>query len=196
MMGLGCDTDHDTGALALASDSTCGAHMVDSCESGAGAGCAASDLSPRRRTLGFLLRESSRLMRRRFVHHSKRVGLGLNRSEASLLLQVFYEPGIKQIGVATLLDMETISVVRLVDSLEEAGLLERRPHAKDRRVRTLWLTAAGEVVVTQVLAVTEIVRGEALAGFSDAEREHLLDMLLTVRGNLLTAGAPVDSEVA
>ena len=144
-----------------------------------------SEPSPGRRTLGFLLREGSRLMRRRFVYHSKRAGLGLNRSEASLLLQVFYEPGIKQIGVANMLDMETISVVRLVDSLEEAGLVQRRPHATDRRVRTLWLTAKGDVAVAQIRAITDIVRAEALAGIPPADRELLLDMLLTLRGNLL-----------
>ncbi len=151
-----------------------------------------------RRTLGFLLRESSRLLRRRFVHHAKRTGLGLNRSEASLLLQVYYEPGIKQVGVATMLDMETISVVRLVDSLEEAGLIERRLLATDRRVRTLWLTPAGEEAAAKVRAITDIVRAEALAGFSDAEREQILDMLLAIRGNLQAAGetADIDSEVA
>lgn len=90
-----------------------------------------------RRTLGFLLRDNSRLMRRRFVHYAREARLPLNLSEAALLSQVWHEPGNSQAGVANLLDMETISVVRLVDSLEHAKLLQRRPHAKDRRVWTL-----------------------------------------------------------
>lgn len=149
-----------------------------------------------RRTLGFLLRETSRLMRRRFVYHSKRTGLGLNRSEASLLLQIFYEPGIKQVSVANLLDLETISVVRLVDSLEAAGLVNRRPHATDRRVRTLWLTEAGEIAVAEVRAITEIVHCEALASISAGDREHLLDTLLAIREDLLKVGESADSAAA
>ena len=140
-----------------------------------------------RRTLGFLLRENSRLMRRRFVHHARKAALPLNPSEASLLSQVWREPGVSQARIAHLLDLETISVVRLVDSLEQAGLLERRPHAKDRRIRTLWLTPAGEIAVGQVRRITAIVRREALSGVSQAECEQLLDTLLTLRTNLHAA---------
>ncbi len=140
-----------------------------------------------RRTLGFLLRESSRLMRRRFVHHARKARLPLNLSAASLLSQVWREPGISQVRIACLLDLETISVVRLVDSLQQAGLLERRPHATDRRIRTLWLTPAGEAAVAQVRRITDMVRRETLAGMPKAEREQLLDTLLTLRTNLLRA---------
>ena len=100
---------------------------------------------------------------------------------------MWHEPGISQARVAHLLDLETISVVRLVDSLEQAGLLERRPHARDRRIRSLWLTSAGEIAVGQVRTITDIVRHEALAGVSNAECEQLLDALLTLRSNLHAA---------
>jgi DNA-binding MarR family transcriptional regulator len=155
-----------------------------------------TDTPTTRRTLGFLLRESSRLMRRRFVHHARKAGLPINRSEATLLLQVFHDPGINQVGIANLLDMETISVVRLVDGLEQAGLVERRPHPTDRRVRTLWLTQAGMAAVEQVQAITALVRGEALAGIPEADRQHLLDLLLTIRANLSTSPDASDSVAA
>jgi MarR family transcriptional regulator, transcriptional regulator for hemolysin len=145
------------------------------------------ETAPVRRTLGFLLRENSRLMRRRFVHHARKAGLPLNLSEASLLSQVCHEPGINQARIAWLLDLETISVVRLVDSLQQAGLLERRPHATDRRIRTLWLTPVGETAVAQVRCITDMVRREALADVPKAERERLLDTLLTLRANLHAA---------
>ena len=143
-----------------------------------------------RRTLGFLLGESSRLLRRRFVHHARKAGLPLNRSEASLLWQVFNEPGINQAGVASLLDIETISVVRLVDRLERAGLLERHASATDRRVWTLWLTAAGKAAAARIRDINEIVRGEALADIPVIERQHLLDLLLTIQMNLANAADP------
>ncbi len=145
---------------------------------------------PARRTLGFLLRDSSRLLRRRFVHHARKAGLPLNRSEASLLWQVFHEPGINQAGIASLLDIETISVVRLVDRLERAGLLKRHASATDRRVWTLWLTTAGNAAAARIRDINEIVRSEALADIPIEERQHLLDLLLTIQMNLANAADP------
>jgi MarR family transcriptional regulator, transcriptional regulator for hemolysin len=142
------------------------------------------DILPIRRTLGFLLRDTSRLMRRRFVRRAREVGLPLNRSEASVLVHVDREPGISQAHLAEQLDMEAISLVRLIDSLQEAGLIERRPHAHDRRIRTLWLTDAAQPILEQVLSVALEVRAQALVGIPDAERERLLDLLVTVRTNL------------
>ena len=152
--------------------------------------------SQSRRTLGFLLRDNSRLMRRRFVHHAREAKLPLNLSEAALLSQVWHEPGISQAGVANLLDMETISVVRLVDSLEHASLLQRRPHARDRRIWTLWLTPAGKNAIVEVHRINDTVRGEALAGTSNDEREQLLDALTRLRTNLLQAAEADQSEAA
>ena len=84
--------------------------------------------------------------------------------------------------------MEPISLVRLIDSLQEAGLIERRPHAHDRRIRTLWLTEAARPILAQVRSVAEDVRALALTGIPEAEREGLLDLLVAVRENLATQG--------
>jgi MarR family transcriptional regulator, transcriptional regulator for hemolysin len=143
---------------------------------------------PVRRTLGFLLADTSRLMRRHFVQRSREMGLPLNRSEASVLVHVDREPGLSQAQLAEKMDLEPISLVRLVDSLQEAGLIERRSHAHDRRIRTLWLTKAARPILVQVRAVAEDVRGRALAGLSQADREALLDLLVAVRTNLATHG--------
>ena len=113
-----------------------------------------------------------------------------------MLSQVWHEPGISQAGVANLLDMETISVVRLVDSLEHAKLLQRRPHARDRRIWTLWLTPAGKNAIVEVHRINDKVRGEALAGISNDEREQLLDALMRLRTNLLQAAEADQSEAA
>jgi MarR family transcriptional regulator for hemolysin len=141
---------------------------------------------PIRRTLGLLLRDTSRLMRRHFVRRAREVGLPLNRSEASVLVHVDREPGISQAHLAEQLDMEAISLVRLIDSLQQAGLIERRPHAHDRRIRTLWLTDAAQPILAQALSVALEVRAQALAAIPDTERERLLDLLATVRTNLAT----------
>jgi DNA-binding MarR family transcriptional regulator len=146
--------------------------------------------------LGFLLRESSLMLRRRFVHHARKAGLPLNRSEASLLWHVSHEPGIIQAAVAQHLEMETISVARLVDGLERAGLMERRAHAADRRMRTLWLTEAGDAAAARIRGINDIVRAEALAGIPAAQREALLDLLLLVRTNLAQATETERSKAA
>jgi DNA-binding MarR family transcriptional regulator len=151
------------------------------------------DVAPIRRTLGFLLRDASRLMRRRFVRRARDVGLPLNRSEASVLVHVDSDPGMSQAQLAGRLDMEAISLVRLIDSLQAAGLIERRPHATDRRIRTLWLTEAAGPVLTRVLAIAAEVRTQALAGIPEAEHERLLDLLTVVRTNLAGGSEPADS---
>lgn len=139
---------------------------------------------PAHRSLGFLLRDTSRLMRRRFVQRAREVGLPLNQSEASVLVRVDREPGLSQAQLAEQMDMEAISVVRLIDSLQRAGLIERRSHPCDRRIRTLWLTEAACPILQQVHAVGAEVRAQALGGVPETEREMLLDLLLTVRSNL------------
>jgi len=152
--------------------------------------------SPVRRTLGFLLRDTSRLMRRRFVQRSREVGLPLNQSEASVLVHVDHQPGMSQAQLAEQMDMEAISLVRLIDSLQEAGLIERRLHAHDRRIRTLWLTEAARPILARVRAVAAEVRAQAFGELPDAEREKLLGLLMTVRGNLAARAAGCrDAEV-
>jgi DNA-binding MarR family transcriptional regulator len=144
------------------------------------------DQLPARRTLGALLHDTSRLMRRRFVQRSREVGLPLNRSEAAVLVHVDRELGMSQAQLAEQMDIEAISLVRLIDSLQEAGLIERRPHAHDRRIRTLWVTEAAQPVLAQVRAIGEEVRAQACVGIPEAERERLLNLLMTVRANLAT----------
>jgi MarR family transcriptional regulator, transcriptional regulator for hemolysin len=140
--------------------------------------------SAARRTLGVLLRDTSRLIRRRFVQYARERGLPLNRSEAQVLVHVDREQGMSQAQLAEQLDLEAISLVRLIDSLQEAGLIERRPHPHDRRIRTLWLTEAARPILAQVIAVRAEVRAQAMAGMTDTDQEKLLDLLMTVRGNL------------
>jgi MarR family transcriptional regulator, transcriptional regulator for hemolysin len=150
---------------------------------------------PVRRTLGFLLRDTARLMRRRFVQRAREVGLPLNRSEASVLVWVDREPGLSQARLAARLDMEAISLVRLIDSLQEAGLIERRLDSRDRRIRTLWLSSVAQPILAQVQAVAGEVREQAMTGIPEAEREGLLDLLMTMRLNLVAqAAASIDAD--
>jgi MarR family transcriptional regulator, transcriptional regulator for hemolysin len=143
-----------------------------------------SKSAPVDRSLGFLLRDTSRLMRRHFMQKAKEVGLHLNRSEALVLVYVSQSPGTSQARLANALDIETISVVRLIDTLQDAGLIERRPHPTDRRVRALWLTPAAEAALAQIRAIARLVDAQALTEISEKEHRKLLDLLDTIRSNL------------
>ena len=91
--------------------------------------------------LGFLIHDATRLLRKRF--EARASGLGLSSAQWRLLVRVAKEEGVAQARLAELLEIEPISVSRLVDRMEEGGWIERRPDATDRRVRMIFPTAKG-----------------------------------------------------
>src|SRR5258705_415395 len=82
-------------------------------------------------TLGFLLHEVARLLRRRFEQNAR--GSGLTRSQWQVLAYLALNEGINQSGLADLLEIEPITLGRIVDKLQILGLIERRPDPSDRR---------------------------------------------------------------
>ena len=135
--------------------------------------------------IGALMHDVARLMRRRFERRARQTGLAITRQQARALLSVARNEGLSQAAVATLLDIEPIALVRLLDRLHEEGLVERRSHPTDRRVRTLWLTPLGWTVVDRILAINAQIREEACAGLSAADRDALLQTLDHLKSNLL-----------
>src|SRR5258708_4088646 len=124
--------------------------------------------------VGALLHDVARLIRRRFERRARHTGLAITRQQARALLSVARNEGLSQAAIATLLDIEPIALVRLLDRLHEEGLVERRLHPTDRRIRTLWMTPLGWTVVNRILAINGQIRDEACAGLSPSAREALL----------------------
>jgi MarR family transcriptional regulator for hemolysin len=137
--------------------------------------------------VGALMHDVARLMRRRFERRTRQTGLVITRQQAGALLSIARNEGLSQAAIATLLDIEPIALVRMLDRLHEEGLVERRLHPTDRRVRTLWLTPLGWRVVDRVLAINREIREEACAGLSPAAREAMMRALDHMKGNLLLA---------
>jgi DNA-binding MarR family transcriptional regulator len=137
--------------------------------------------------IGALLFEVARLIRRRFDRRARQSGLPLTRHQARVLLLVARDEGLSQAVVAALLDIEPIALVRMLDRLHEEGLVERRPHPTDRRIRTLWLTQRGRGVVGRVLAINAEVREDACAGLAPEAREALTEALRQMRRNLTSS---------
>jgi MarR family transcriptional regulator, transcriptional regulator for hemolysin len=136
------------------------------------------------RNFGFLTHDVSRLIKRRFDRKARQTGLPITRRQAAVVLYIARNEGVSQSEVATWLDLEPIALVRLLDKLNDEGLVERRAHPTDRRVRTLWLTAAAGPVVTQILAVNKAIREEAFAGMPAHARDTVIDILDGIKGNL------------
>jgi len=142
------------------------------------------------RSLGFLLHDVARLMRKRFDQRSRH--LGFTRAQWQLVAHLARHEGINQTGLADILEIEPITLARLLDRMAEAGWIERRPHPTDRRQRCLYLTARARPMFADLRAVAVDVIGEALADFQPAEREQLVDALIRMRRSL---GARQGAEV-
>ena len=158
------------------------ARAVEAAETRAAGRLDATALQP---NIGALMHDVARLMRRRFERRARQTGLSITRQQARALLSVARNEGLSQAAVATKLDIEPIALVRLLDRLHEEGLVERRLHPTDRRVRTLWMTPLGWTVVDRILAINAQIREEACAGLNPAARETLLQTLDHLKSNLL-----------
>ena len=136
------------------------------------------------RNLGFLLHDVARLMRKRFEQNAR--GLGLTRSQCQVLAHLARNEGIQQGGLADILEVEPITLTRIVDRLADAGLVERRAHPKDRRIRLLHLTPAAHPLLGEIFTIGAATRAEALEGVSEADRDRLFEVLSAMKTNLLT----------
>ncbi|MFC2968713.1 MarR family winged helix-turn-helix transcriptional regulator [Acidimangrovimonas pyrenivorans] len=133
-------------------------------------------------TLGFLLHDASRLLRRRFELRGAQYGL--SAAQWRLMVHVVRHEGISQARLAELLEIEPISVSRLVDRMEQGGWVRRCPDPQDRRVRLIHPTDRAMEAFTMVKALAGEVYEEALAGMSPERREALMDGLTQVVANL------------
>ena len=141
------------------------------------------------RHLGFLLHDVARLLRKRFEQKAREVGL--TRAQWQVLAHLARREGIHQGGLADILDIEPITLVRILDRLEAASLVERRSHATDRRLRLLYLTPKAHPLLEQIWRLGAETREEALSGIAAADREQLMATLLAMKANLIQTSAPV-----
>lgn len=139
------------------------------------------------RTLGFLVHDVARLLRKRFEQNAR--GSGLTRSQWQVLAYLERNEGIQQGGLAELLEIEPITLGRIVDKLQAMGLVERLPHPSDRRIWLLRLTTKAKPKLADLKLLGDRTRGEALAGISEADRERLLELLTILKSNLASACA-------
>jgi MarR family transcriptional regulator, transcriptional regulator for hemolysin len=138
--------------------------------------------TPIDRSFGFLLHDIARLLRKRYEQRAR--PLGLTRAQWQVLAHLQRSEGINQSRLAELLELEPITVARLIDRMEEAGLVERRDDPADRRAHLLYLTGRARPLLERCRPVADAIYAEAFAGIANGKREYLIDLLVQVRGNL------------
>ena len=132
-------------------------------------------------SLPYLLSDSARLLRRAFDAGVRT--LGMTSPQARLLLILHVTEGENQGFYAERLEVEPISLTRMIDRMEEAGLLERRRDPADRRAWLLFLTDRSRQLIDQVRACLAGLEDEMLTGLDAAQRAALAGMLETIRVN-------------
>jgi DNA-binding MarR family transcriptional regulator len=142
-------------------------------------------VEPNAPPLGFLLHEVARLLRRRFEQNAR--CSGLTRSQWQVLAYLANNAGINQSGLAELLEIEPITLGRIIDKLQARGLIERHPDPSDRRAWLLHLTSAARPKLSQLRRLGDVTRSEALADVPQADTEHLLKTLQALKANLADA---------
>jgi len=134
--------------------------------------------------LPFEIAETAHAMRRAFDRRA--VSLGVTRAQWKVLFRLTRFPGLRQVELAEMLDVEPITLSRIVDRLEEASLVERVPDPADRRAWRLQVTENAKPLVAKLKALgTELV-DEAFEGVEQSELERVRSVLAQVRENLAT----------
>ncbi len=132
--------------------------------------------------LGFLLADSVRMIRK--VAAAKFETEGMTLAQAKALLGVKRFEGIRQVDLAEYMEIQPITLARLLDQLAEAGLIERRKDPSDRRAFRLYLTPEAAPVVARFKATSSHWQREILSGLDDAEVETLFKALDHIRARL------------
>jgi MarR family transcriptional regulator for hemolysin len=109
---------------------------------------------------------------------------GISRAQWVVLIRLDRSEGLKQSELAEILDLQPISVTRLLDRLARNGLIERRPDPNDRRANRLYLTPAARPLLKQLAALGEEMMQNVLEHIDAASRERLLRELGLMKDSL------------
>jgi DNA-binding MarR family transcriptional regulator len=135
------------------------------------------------RDLLFLLHDVARLMR---VEADKRARAhDMTRAQWGILIWLERQPGISQKELSELLEVEPITVARLIDRLEGRGMVERRPDPKDRRIWRLHLRAAAHPLLHEIHRHRAEIMDRLTQGIDGDELETVLEALLRMKATLV-----------
>lgn len=130
-----------------------------------------------------MLHDIARLIRTRADQLAR--GSGMTRAQWVILRHLDRQPGVSQNELAALIEVEPISVARLIDRLETRGLVERRADPKDRRLRRLHLTEAAAPILKDIGEHIETLTKAITDGIEAEKMKIFVECLLHVKSNLL-----------
>lgn len=133
-------------------------------------------------SLGFLLADVSRLMRRAFQQRLQ--GSPLTLAQARALVYVSRHEGVRQVELAELLNVQPITLARLIDQLAASGLVERRPYPADRRAYQVFLTPDAAPHLAAIGQVVAEIRADALHDLNEQQTVIVFFALSKMRDNL------------
>ena len=135
------------------------------------------------REFAFILNDVARLLRTYADHKAGQ--FGMTRAQWAVLVRIDRAEGLNnQSELAEMLDLQPITLTRLLDKLCDSGLIERRPDPDDRRAKRLFLTAAARPVLKQLASLGEETMAGALAGVAPGTVEQMVADLAIVKENL------------
>ena len=135
------------------------------------------------RSLGFLVHDVARLMRRAFDRRVKH--LGLTRSQWFVVAHLFRTDGQTQRHLADELDMQRAPLSKLLDRLEAGGWVERRADPADRRANRVYTTHKIDSLMLEGTMVGENLTDEIFSGIDENAREEFLTILAQAKSNLV-----------
>jgi MarR family transcriptional regulator, transcriptional regulator for hemolysin len=139
-----------------------------------------------KRQLVAQLVETSRLLRNYIDHRAK--GRGTTRAQWIVLFRLRQQEGLSQVDLAEVLELQPISLVRLLDRLVEHGLLERRTDPRDRRVNKLFLTPDGRQLVDDLDGLRDSIATDVLRDVPADAIETSLKTLVDIKERIKGTG--------
>lgn len=138
--------------------------------------------------LGILIHDAGRLMRKNFEQRGQ--AYGLSSAQWRLLMRVVREQNPTQARLAELMEIEPISVSRLIDRMEQGGWVKRCAHESDRRVNRVVPTDKSLAAYSKIKAVAGDVFEDALQGVDEEQRQALMSALTSMIANLSADDIP------
>ena len=132
--------------------------------------------------------ESSRLLRNYIDHRAK--GRGTTRAQWIVLFRLRQQEGLSQVDLAEVLELQPISLVRLLDRLVEHGLVERRHDPRDRRANRLFLTASGRQLANDLDSLRDSIATDVLQDIPVAAIESSLETLRDIKDRIKSFAEP------
>jgi MarR family transcriptional regulator, transcriptional regulator for hemolysin len=144
------------------------------------------------RSLGVLISDVARLLRRSFDRRLQ--SLDLTQAQWRAIVNIARTEGMSQTALADCLEIQPITVGRLMDRMESAGWVERRSHPLDRRAVQLYLTPKSQPILEEIYARAADMMSDCVTGIPAGAQKQLFDNLQRIKQNLATAEAKSEGQ--